>query len=58
MVPLSYVAFLRGDKRTTVKTKNRIYSIDLIYSSPNHFKKPKQEEGHYQKHGIVFLSDQ
>lgn len=49
MVPLSYIAFLRGDRTTTVKMKNRISSIDLIYSSLNHFKKPKQEKGHYQK---------
>lgn len=38
--------------------KNRLLPINLIYSSFNHLKTPKQKKGHHQKHGIVFSSDQ
>lgn len=53
-----HVVFFRGDTKTTVKRKNRIPPINYIYSSFNHLNTPKQEKGYYQKHGLVFLSDQ
>lgn len=58
IIPLSHVTFLWEDISTRVKMMNRIPPINLTYSSFNHLKTPKQEKGHYQKHGVVFLSDQ
>lgn len=50
--------FFRRDTKTTVKRKNRIPTINPTYSSFNHVSTPNQEKGYYQKHGLVFLSDQ
>lgn len=43
---------------TRVQMMDRIPSINLRYSSFSQLKTPKQEKSHYQKHDIVFSSDQ